>query len=69
MIRYYLESIARKYVKEYGILPFGRNLSQEYGKQLLNTTTKTRVDALRTSSEKALYKAGEETRDVIGKKS
>ena len=39
----------RKYVKEYGFFSFARNLSDKYGKQLLDTVTKTALDALKTA--------------------
>ena len=48
--RYSIEPRARKYVKGYGLLSFARNLSNKHGKQLLNTTTKTGLDALKTDS-------------------
>ena len=50
MTRYSIQPRTSKYVKEYGFLLFARNLSNKYGKQLLDTTTKTGVDALKTAS-------------------
>ena len=38
MARYSAEPRTRKYVKGYGFLSFGRNLSSKYGKQLLHAT-------------------------------
>ena len=35
MTRYCMELTTRKYVKGYRFLPFARNLSNKYGKQLL----------------------------------
>ena len=52
MTRYSIELRTTKYVKGYRFLSFARNLSNKYGKQLLNTTTKTGLDALKTSSKK-----------------
>ena len=45
MTRYSIEPNSRKYVKEYGFLSFTRNLSNKFGKQLLDTATKTGLDA------------------------
>ena len=44
--RYSVEPKTSKYVKGYGVLSFGRNLSNKYGKQLLDTAKQTRLDAL-----------------------
>ena len=46
MTRYSIEPRTGKYVKEYGFLSLARNLSIKYGKRLLGTATKTRLDAL-----------------------
>ena len=40
MRRYSIEPRTIKYVKRYGFLSFRRNLSNKYGKQLLDTATK-----------------------------
>ena len=40
MVHYSTEPRTRKYVKGYGSLSFGRNLSKKYGKQLLDTAKK-----------------------------
>ena len=42
----------RKYVKESGFLSFARNLSNEYGKKLLDTDAKVGLDAAKTASKK-----------------
>ena len=52
MTSYSIEARMRKYVKGYRFLSFARNLSDKYGKQLLDTTTETRLDALKTASKK-----------------
>ena len=44
MTCYSIEVRTRKYVKDYGFLTFAKNLSNKYGKQLLDTV----VDALNT---------------------
>ena len=45
MTCYSTEARTIKYVKRYGFVSFGRNLSNKYGKQLLGTATKIRLDA------------------------
>ena len=45
MTRYFIETKTRKYVKGYRFLSFGRNLSNKFGRQLLEVVTKTSVDA------------------------
>ena len=50
MTCYSIKSRTRKYVKGYGFLSFERNLSNKYGKQLLDIATKTGLDALKTAS-------------------
>ena len=47
MASYSIEPRTRKYVKGYGFLSFARDLSNKYGKQLLDTT----LDALKTASK------------------
>ena len=42
----------RKYVKGFGFLSFPRNLSNKYGKKLLDTATKKELDALKTAPKK-----------------
>ena len=53
MTRYSTESRTRKYVKGYGFLSFSRNLSNKYGKKLLDTAKNTGLDATKTSSKKS----------------
>ena len=47
---------------------FAWNLSNKYGKQLLDTATKTGLDALKTASKKLVHKAAEATGEFIGNK-
>ena len=44
-MRYSTEPRFRKYVKGYGFLSFARKFSNKYGKKLMDTSTKTGVDA------------------------
>ena len=68
MTCYSIEPRTRKYVKGYGFLAFARNLSKKYGKQLMDTPTKTALDALKTASEKIVHKAAEARGEFIGNK-
>ena len=58
----------RKYVKGYGFLSFARKFGYKYGKKLMDTATKTRMDAAKTASKRAVQKAAEATGDLIGNK-
>ena len=44
-MRYRTESRFRKYVKGYGFLSFARKCGKKYGKKLMDTATKTGIDA------------------------
>ena len=66
MTRYSIEQIKRKYIKEYGFLSFARNRSYKYEKQLMDTATKARLDALKTPFKKVVHKASEATGEFIG---
>ena len=58
----------RKYIKGYGFLSFARNLCNKYGKEFLDTATKTGLDALKTASKKVVHKAAEATGEFIRNK-
>ena len=45
----------KKYVKGYGFLSIGRNLSNKYGKQLLDTAGEIGPDALKTAPKKVVH--------------
>ena len=67
-IRYSTEPRFRKYVKGYGFLPFARKFGNKYGKKLMNTATKTGIDAAKTTSKRIVLKTAEATGDLIGNK-
>ena len=50
-------------------MSFARNLSNRYRKQLLDTVTKTGLDAPKTASKKVVDKAAETTDEFIGNRS
>ena len=51
-VRYLTEPRFRKYVKEYGFLSFARKFGDKYGKKLMDTATKTGMDAAKTASKR-----------------
>ena len=67
-MRYSSEPKFRKYIKGYGFLSFARTFSDKYGKKLMDTATKTGIDAAKTVSKRVAQKTVEATRDLIGNK-
>ena len=67
-MRYSTEPRFRKYVKGYGFLSFAKKSGNKYGKKLMDTTTKTGIDAARTTSKRIVQKTAEATGDLIGNK-
>ena len=55
-MRYWTEPKFRKYVKDYGFLSFARKFGDKYGKKLMDTATKTGIDAAKTASERVFKK-------------
>ena len=73
MDKYYKNEILsrtkfRKYVKDYGFLSFARKFGDKYGKKLIETATKTRIDAAKPASKRVVQKTAEATRDLTGNK-
>ena len=64
-MRYLLEPNYRKYAKGYGFLSFARKFGDNYGKKLMDTATKTGIDASKTASKRAVQKTAEATGDLI----
>ena len=67
-MRYSAEPRFRKYVKGYGFLSFARKFGNKYGKKLMDTATKTGIDAAKTTSKRIVQKTTEATGDLIGNK-
>ena len=61
MTRYSIKPRTRKYVKGYRFLSFTKNLYNKYGKKLLDTATKTKLNTLQTVSKKVIHKVAEAT--------
>ena len=67
-MRYLIEAKYRKYVKGYGFLSFARKSGDKYGKKLMDTATKTGVDAAKTVSKSVVQKTAKAKGDLIGNK-
>ena len=67
-MRYSLEPNYRKYVMGYIFLSFARKFGGRCGKKLMDTATKTGLDAAKTASETVVQKTAETTGDIIGNK-
>ena len=57
-----------KYVKGYVFLSFARKFGDKYGKNLMDTATKTGIDAAKTASKRVVQKTAEATGGLIGNK-
>ena len=49
-------------------MSFARKFGDEYGKKLMDTATRTGIDAAKTTSKRAVQKTAEATGDLIGNK-
>ena len=65
-MRYSTEPRFRKYVKGYGFLSFAKTFGNKYGKKLMDTTTKTGIDAAKTASKRVVQTTAEAIGDLIG---
>ena len=64
MERYSIKPGTRKFK----FLSFVRNLYSKYQQQLLNTNTRTELNAIKTVFKEIFHKIAEKTRESIGKK-
>ena len=67
-MRYSTEPKFRKYIEGYGLLSFARKFGDKHGKKLMDTATKTGIDATKTASKREVQKTAEATGDLIGNK-
>ena len=67
-MRYPTKPRFRKYVKGYGFLSFARKFGDKYGKKLMDTATKTGIDAAKAASKRVVQKTAEATGDITGNK-
>ena len=49
-------------------MSFTRKLNNKYGKKLIDTASKTGIDATKTTSKRVVQKTAEATGDLIGNK-
>ena len=64
-MRYSAEPRFRKYVKEYGFLPFARKFGDKYGKKLMEKATKAVLDTAKTASKRVVQTTAEATGDLL----
>ena len=55
-MKYSTEPRFRKCVKGYDFLSFARKFGDKYGKKLIDTATKTGIDAAKTASKNVVHK-------------
>ena len=71
-MRYSVKPIDMNICERNGFLSFaknmGKNLSNKYGQKLLDSAKKSKTDAIKTASERAIQKTEEATRDLIDNK-
>ena len=67
-MRYSTEPRFRKYIKGYGFLSFARKFGGKYGKKLMDTATKTGINAAKTASKRVVQKTAEATDDLMRNK-
>ena len=53
-MRFSTEQKYRKYVKGHGFLSFATRFGDKYSKKLMDTATKTGIDAAKTASKRAV---------------
>ena len=49
-------------------MPFAKKFGNKYGKKLMDTATKTTIDAANTASKRVIQKTAEAAGDLIGSK-
>ena len=67
-MRYSTEPKYKKYIEGYGFLSFARKFGDKYGKKLMDTATKTGIDAAKISLKRVVQKTAEATGDLIENK-
>ena len=67
-MRYSTQPKYRKYVEGYGFLSFAKKFGDKYGKKLMDTATKTGIDAAKTTSKRVVQKTAEATGALVKNK-
>ena len=63
-MKYSAEPKYRKYVKGYGFLSFTRKFGDKYSKRLMDTSTKTGIDASKTVSKRVVQKKMQKLQEI-----
>ena len=66
-MKYSIEPRFRKHPEGHGFLSFARKFSDKYCKKLMDTATKTAMDAAKNPSKRVVQKPPEATGDLIAK--
>ena len=61
-----VESKYKKYAKGYGVLSFAKKYGDKYGKKIMDTATKTGIDASKTASKRVVQKTEQAKGDLAG---
>ena len=64
-MRFSTEPKYRKYVKRHGFLSFATRFGDKYSKKLMDTATKTGIDAVKTASKRAVQKTAKAIGDLM----
>ena len=64
-MRYSTEPKYRTYVKRYVFLSFAKKIGDKYGEKLMDTATRTGIDAAKTVSKRVVQKTAEATGDLV----
>ena len=67
-MRYSIEPKDRICLKGYGFMSFAKNLSNKYSQNIIDTTKKSAMNAIKTASQQAIQKTAEATGDLVGNK-
>ena len=67
-MRYSTEPRFRKYVKSFGFMSFAKKIGNKCGKKIMDTATKTGIDAAKAASKRVVQKTAEATEDLTGNK-
>ena len=75
-MRYSIEPRDKRYVKDYGFLPFARNIGKNIGKNISNkysqkpadSAKRSATDAIKSVSKRAIQEIAEATGDLISSK-
>ena len=67
-MRYSTKPKFRKFVKGYDFLSFARKFGDKYSRKLIDTATKTGIDAEKAASKRNVQKTAEATGNFVGNK-